>query len=83
MRSGTCSICGSHGHNRQSCGSGTPIRAWSAKHKGRDYQWLARVTGLSLRTVMRAAAGRAVGYSSAHALSERTGVPLAVLMGRV
>lgn len=54
----------------------TPLRRWHAR-TGRSWSWLAREARVSLRTVMRAAAGDPVSAPFAAAIARVTFVPLA------
>lgn len=58
----------------------TPLRDWQAR---RAVEWseLARRAGLSIRTVMRAAAGEVVSDDAAAALERETGLVAATWSG--
>lgn len=58
----------------------TPLRDWQRRHSV-AWEALAQRTGLSVSTVMRAAAGRPVSAAAALALERVTGIAAATWLG--
>jgi len=72
-RSRQCNRC------RLSAKPSTPLRRWRLR-TGKSYRWLARMTGLDLRTITRIAAGGASKSRTATVRHRYTGIPLRELL---